>query len=74
MFCFVQVLQEIFQTEDKIMMLERSMKAKENPLKVFKHTFRKEQKDFAMSTSVSVSKGQTATSLPSSATQEQKIQ
>lgn len=48
MFCFVQVLQEIFQTEDKIMMLERSMKAKENPLKVFKHTFREEQKDFAM--------------------------
>lgn len=29
MFCFVQVLQEIFQTEDKIMMLERSMKAKD---------------------------------------------
>uniref|UniRef100_A0A8D0FQE0 Tektin n=1 Tax=Strix occidentalis caurina TaxID=311401 RepID=A0A8D0FQE0_STROC len=34
MFCFVQILQEIFQTEDTVMLPERSIKAKEYPLKV----------------------------------------
>uniref|UniRef100_A0A8C0FQZ9 Tektin n=1 Tax=Bubo bubo TaxID=30461 RepID=A0A8C0FQZ9_BUBBB len=34
MFCFVQILQEIFRTEDTVMLLERSIKAKEYPLKV----------------------------------------